>query len=129
MGCQDEGLLDKDKIIKWCLLRQTTGFAGRPNKKPDTCYCFWIGAALKTLGVGDLINSSQCREFLMTTQTKIGGFGKDAESFPDVMHSYMGIAALSLMEEPGICAIDSTLNAPVTVIERLKSKSVFWKTK
>lgn len=46
MGKQEEGILNKDKLIKWCLDRQSTGFQGRPNKQPDTCYCFWIGASL-----------------------------------------------------------------------------------
>jgi geranylgeranyl transferase type-1 subunit beta len=47
MGKQQEGLLNKAKLIKWCLDRQSTGFQGRPNKQPDTCYCFWIGASLE----------------------------------------------------------------------------------
>lgn len=46
MGKQDQGIVNKDKLIRWCLSRQTTGFAGRPNKDADACYCFWIGAAL-----------------------------------------------------------------------------------
>ena len=37
----------KDSLIRWCLIRQTSGFQGRPNKDADTCYSFWIGATLK----------------------------------------------------------------------------------
>ena len=37
----------KDRLIQWCLNRQTTGFNGRVNKPWDTCYSFWIGATLK----------------------------------------------------------------------------------
>lgn len=36
-----------DGIKRWCLFRQQTGFNGRPNKKTDTCYSFWVGSTLK----------------------------------------------------------------------------------
>jgi hypothetical protein len=38
----------------------------------------------------------------------------------------MGVAVLSLMNEPGIEAIDSALNAPLSAYKHLKEKSVFW---
>jgi prenyltransferase beta subunit len=38
-----------DRLIQWCLNRQTTGFSGRVNKPWDTCYSFWIGSTLKVL--------------------------------------------------------------------------------
>jgi geranylgeranyl transferase type-1 subunit beta len=47
MGKLEEGVVDKESLISWCLARQSTGFQGRPNKKTDTCYCFWIGGALQ----------------------------------------------------------------------------------
>lgn len=40
-------IIDKRRLIKWCLERQVTGFQGRANKDCDTCYSFWIGSALK----------------------------------------------------------------------------------
>ena len=33
-------------LKQWCLLRQKSGFQGRPNKDVDTCYSFWVGASL-----------------------------------------------------------------------------------
>ena len=36
-----------EKLKRWCLNRQTTGFNGRVNKPWDTCYSFWIGSTLK----------------------------------------------------------------------------------
>ena len=36
-----------DGLRRWCLLRQKTGFEGRPNKVVDTCYSFWVGASLQ----------------------------------------------------------------------------------
>ena len=32
--------------MRWLLNRQCPGFQGRPNKDPDTCYSFWVGASL-----------------------------------------------------------------------------------
>ena len=36
-----------DRLRKWCIMRQLSGFQGRPNKPVDTCYSFWIGASLE----------------------------------------------------------------------------------
>ncbi|KAI8149433.1 terpenoid cyclases/protein prenyltransferase alpha-alpha toroid [Fennellomyces sp. T-0311] len=117
MGKQD-AVLNKEKLIRWCLNQQTTGFAGRPNKEADACYCFWIGASLEMLGAFDLVNHENCRDFLLACQTKIGGFGKTPGSHPDVMHSYMGIAALSLLGQPGINKLNVAINVAQSVVER-----------
>ncbi|KAH8554271.1 protein geranylgeranyltransferase-like protein type I beta subunit [Umbelopsis sp. PMI_123] len=120
MGKLQEGLVDKDDLINWCLARQISGFQGRPNKKEDTCYCFWIGSALQNLEAFHLVNEVNLRSFLMTTQTSRGGFGKDAESPPDVLHSYMGLATLSLMKEPGVTELDTALNIPIAGVKHLQ---------
>ncbi|KAI8970242.1 terpenoid cyclases/protein prenyltransferase alpha-alpha toroid [Mycotypha africana] len=77
-----EGLVDKDKLIEWCLQRQVSGFQGRPNKSPDVCYGFWIGASLDILESFTLVNCQELKAFLLECQHKIGGFGKDPDSFP-----------------------------------------------
>lgn len=121
MGKLEEGVVDKESLISWCLARQSTGFQGRPNKKTDTCYCFWIGGALQNLGAFGLVNEENLRGFLMTTQTIRGGFGKDEESPPDVLHSYMGLATLSLMGEPGLTELDTALNIPIAGVQHLRN--------
>lgn len=45
----------------------------------------------------------------------------------DVLHSYMGIASLALMNEPGIQPLDPRLNVSRRVLERLHTQSVFWR--
>lgn len=40
-----------DRLRRWCINRQTTGFSGRVNKPWDTCYSFWIGASLKVTNI------------------------------------------------------------------------------
>jgi prenyltransferase beta subunit len=36
-----------NRLKRWCISRQQTGFQGRPNKPVDTCYSFWVGATLQ----------------------------------------------------------------------------------
>ena len=49
MGRLEETLSERelDRIRRWCIMRQQTGFHGRPNKPVDTCYSFWVGATLE----------------------------------------------------------------------------------
>lgn len=80
-----------DKLKRWCLMRQTDGFQGRPGKPPDTCYSFWIGATLDMLGVAWMIDPTENREFLLSTQdTRIGGFAKFYDTCSDPLHTYLG---------------------------------------
>ena len=59
------------------------GFQGRPNKDPDTCYSFWIGATLKLLDAYDIVNITENLEFVLTTEDNDrGGLAKYPESFP-----------------------------------------------
>ena len=58
MGRLEEALSQRelDRIRRWCIMRQQTGFHGRPNKPVDTCYSFWVGATLEVrTGVTDTI--------------------------------------------------------------------------
>ncbi|KAG0270147.1 Geranylgeranyl transferase type-1 subunit beta [Actinomortierella ambigua] len=130
------GLLDKEATIKWALMRQTTGFQGRVNKPTDTCYSFWIGASLKTLGAFEHVDYDLNRGFLFETQhPAFGGFGKWVDTYPgkflrvehNVMHSYMGVAAMALMGEPGLQPLDPLLNISCRTRERLERETVFWK--
>ncbi|KAF9173316.1 Geranylgeranyl transferase type-1 subunit beta [Mortierella sp. AD011] len=122
------GFLDKEGTRRWCLQRQTTGFQGRINKKTDTCYSFWIGASLAIIDSYDLVDFDCNRGFLLETQHKVfGGFGKWVDTYPDALHSYMGIASLSFMSEPGILPLDPLLNISKRMQERIYTQTVFWK--
>lgn len=122
----DDGIKNKDEFIKWCLERQISGFQGRPNKLADVCYGFWIGGSLKIIDAFDLVNHEELRAFIAKCQPKMGGFGKDPESYPDVLHSYMGVAILSLLNEPGVLELEPALNIPSYTYKHLKEKTVFW---
>ncbi|KAK9419531.1 hypothetical protein SUNI508_07267 [Seiridium unicorne] len=88
-----------------------TGFSGRLNKAPDTCYTWWVAGALDLLAGAfkgpTTVDRTSGREFLLQKmQHVIGGFGKYAGKPPDVYHSYLGLAALATMagedKEPGL---------------------------
>ncbi|KAF6137760.1 hypothetical protein GIB67_040468 [Kingdonia uniflora] len=113
MGFIEENLMSRSTLssiinvpllLEWCLQRQAPdgGFQGRTNKISDTCYAFWVGGVLRMLGAQNFFNKGCLREFLFTCQSKYGGFGKFPENLPDLYHSYYGISAFSLLEEPGV---------------------------
>ncbi|KAG1180604.1 hypothetical protein G6F70_000560 [Rhizopus microsporus] len=112
MGNLDEGILNKDQLVQWCLFRQIGGFQG---------------ASLAMLDSFHLVNSDALKEFLLQSESRIGGFAKDPESFPDLLHSYMGVATLSLMNEPNVQPIHAALNMPLSAYKHLKENTVFWK--
>lgn len=45
----------------------------------------------------------------------------------DLLHSYMGVAILSLLNEPGVLELEPALNIPSYTYKHLKEKTVFWK--
>jgi len=105
-----EDLPNKEGLIHWCVERQQTGFQGRVNKPADTCYSFWIGATLTMLGAYPLVDYDYIRSFTLTTAAKMGGFGKWENTYPDVLHTYMGFAGMSLGGEARLLPIDCRLN-------------------
>jgi prenyltransferase beta subunit len=87
----------------------------------DTCYSFWIGAALVILGQYDLVVFKHTRSFTMSCQKKIGGFGKHPDAFPDVLHSYFSLCGLSFAGEPGIQKVHPGLGFSVKAHDHLKT--------
>lgn len=98
---RDAEVQRRAQLSTWLLHRQQpySGFNGRAEKPVDTCYSFWCGAALTLLGSDQLADPVSDLQFLMTTQSRIGGFAKTPGEMPDAMHSYMGLAAIALHAE------------------------------
>ena len=74
---------------------QNLTFQGRPNKPDDTCYSFWVGAALSILSPSkwsqELTLSSS--RFVFSTQDPIvGGLAKWPDQTPDPLHTCLGLA-------------------------------------
>lgn len=62
------------------------------------------------MGQNVLIDRDGARRWLMKkTQHMIGGFGKMPGYPPDIYHSYMGLAALSVYNTTGLLPLDSAL--------------------
>ncbi|KAI8812508.1 geranylgeranyl transferase type-1 subunit beta-like protein [Cladochytrium replicatum] len=119
---------EKTKLLEWLMWRQDGGFHGRPNKPADTCYSFWVGASIAILGHYDLVAFDANDEFLETTHSRWGGYSKHPEGYPDVLHSYMGLAGLSLSGiHNDIQPVDPMVNASVDTVKFMKTKSVWWR--
>lgn len=105
---------EQEGLKKWCLLRQKTGFQGRPNKPADTCYSFWIGASLQVrvsvwrfqyythdtstivltvqlLGAAHLVDRFWNRRYVLSTQEEYGGFAKWPDHHPGVWIVCIGV--------------------------------------
>jgi geranylgeranyl transferase type-1 subunit beta len=97
----DTSVVDKawrKDLIRWCVHRQVLGMQGRPNKAQDTCYSYWIGGTLRLLGKDELLQHKELQAFVMKCQTKMGGFSKVLEAYPDLLHSYYSLSYLSLSQ-------------------------------
>ena len=116
-----------DDVLEWCIKRETGGFHGRLEKESDSCYAWWVGASLRIAsryrGVAyDLLSGAQTKEFLGVCEHKrIGGFRKLPQmQYPDLLHSYFSIAALSIMGElpPIICELGISVRAWERIAEK-----------
>jgi len=117
MGRLNE-LPQKELLIQWCINRQTSGFQGRINKIPDSCYSFWIGGTLKILGAFELVDFRRTRSFTFNCQQPVGGIAKWPDTYPDVLHTYLSLCGLSFLGEPGIATIDPALGFVVNIVEK-----------
>ncbi|XP_071546819.1 geranylgeranyl transferase type-1 subunit beta isoform X2 [Panulirus ornatus] len=123
MGKLDLALSDmqKQRLMRWLVGRQIGGgLQGRPNKPPDTCYTFWIGASLKLLGGLNYLDLEALRQFVLSTQDPItGGLAKYPDSHPDGLHTYLGISGLSLLNRDNLRPVDPALNISQRALKHL----------
>ncbi|RCI09083.1 hypothetical protein L249_5125 [Ophiocordyceps polyrhachis-furcata BCC 54312] len=97
------------------------GYNGRWNKKADTCYCWWVAGTLDMLGGRALVNETPTRHYLLDiTQHRIGGFSKSTGGPPDLFHSFLGLAALALLDEPGLKEMDVGLCCSRTLSRKVE---------
>lgn len=116
-----------ERMKRWLLFRQESGFNGRPNKPVDTCYSFWIGASLKILDAFHLSSFRENRDYVLSTQDNIvGGFSKWPSSPTDPFHTYFGLCGLSFLNEIGIEDIEPCLNISMRAYKRLKNLHKLW---
>lgn len=58
---------------------------------------------MNLLGASHLVDFTSAVTFASKCQSRFGGFSKHATGHPDPLHSYMGLAGLSLMGHPEVC--------------------------
>lgn len=90
------------------LLVDGAGMCGRTNKVADTCYAFWVCASLDIMKSSSLCDQVAVRRYLLakTQHDILGGFGKFPGDLPDLYHSHLGLAALSLAGCDQVKALD-----------------------
>lgn len=74
------------------------------------------------------MNTELNRSYVLGCQGNSGGLSKWADTYPDALHTYMGLAGLSLMGEPGLLPINPQVSITQRAFEHLKKKTVFWTT-
>eukprot|EP01086_Lenisia_limosa_P013848 TRINITY_DN4344_c0_g1_i1.p1 TRINITY_DN4344_c0_g1~~TRINITY_DN4344_c0_g1_i1.p1 ORF type:complete len:336 (-),score=49.92 TRINITY_DN4344_c0_g1_i1:42-1049(-) len=104
-----------DQLLRWTAMRVVSGYQGRLHKPADTCYSWWIGASQQILGEHlcapvPFALPEHVIPFNLSCCSKYGGFGKHPDTFPDLMHSYLTIAGMSLLGQFDLLPLDTVLN-------------------
>lgn len=90
---------DVPRIVKFLLFRQgDNGWSGRTNKAQDSCYSYWLGSLLPLFSIDHLSAPTSNAAFLHECQSMTnGGFAKEPEAVAEILHTFYGLAGLSLM--------------------------------
>ena len=109
-------------ILGWWLSERQTptgGLNGRPEKKPDVCYSWWVLSALCILQRLSWIDGAQLCEFVLQCQDKEeGGMSDRPGNMADIFHTFFGTAALSLLGCRQLNEIDPVYAMPLRCVER-----------
>jgi geranylgeranyl transferase type-2 subunit beta len=84
-----------DTLSWWLSERQLPngGLNGRPQKKEDVCYSFWVLSALSILNKLEYIDADKLTEFILSAQDPEGGGISDRPGdMVDVFHTLFGVA-------------------------------------
>ncbi|KAJ9554866.1 hypothetical protein OSB04_009480 [Centaurea solstitialis] len=114
--------VDKDLLGWWLCERQVKsgGLNGRPEKLPDVCYSWWVLSSLIMIDRVHWIDKDKLVKFILDCQDmENGGISDRPDDAVDVFHTYFGVAGLSLLEYPGVKAIDPAYALPVDVVNRI----------
>lgn len=121
-------LVDKDKLGRWLSERQVAGggLNGRPEKKEDVCYSWWVLSPLAIINRTHWIDRDALIAFILSCQdTERGGFSDRPGDMVDVWHTVYSVAGLSLLSYEGVEAVHPAYCMPVATIQRVIGES--WK--
>ncbi|KAL2945004.1 Geranylgeranyl transferase type-2 subunit beta 1 [Bienertia sinuspersici] len=114
--------VDKDLLGWWLCERQVKsgGLNGRPEKLPDVCYSWWVLSSLIMIDRVHWIDKEKLVKFILDCQDlEKGGISDRPDDAVDVFHTYFGVAGLSLLEYPGVKAVDPAYALPVDVVNKI----------
>ncbi|UNI14551.1 Protein geranylgeranyltransferase type II [Purpureocillium takamizusanense] len=115
-------LVEEEKLGRWLSERQTPGggLNGRPEKKEDVCYSWWVLSSLAIIRRTHWIDREALISFILRSQdSENGGISDRPGDMVDVWHTCFGLAGLSLLGYPGMEAVDPVYCMPKNIVERL----------
>lgn len=118
-------LIDVDKLAGWLSERQVAcgGLNGRPEKKEDVCYNWWVLSSLEMIGRSHWIDREELIKFTLSCQdTEHGGLSDRPGDMVDVWHTLFGLTGLSMLNYPGMEAIDPVYCLPKYTTDRVFGK-------
>jgi len=114
-------IVDADLLGWWLCERQVPegGLNGRPEKKPDVCYSWWVISALSAIDRLHWISREKLKEFILRCQdAETGGISDRPGDIPDVFHCFFGIAGLTLMGYYDLALIDPVYALGVETLQK-----------
>ena len=102
-------LVNTEKLGAWLSERQLKngGLNGRPEKKEDVCYSWWVMSSMAMLDKLHWIDGEKLTKFILQCQDpELGGLADRPGDMVDVFHTNFGLAGLSLLKYPGLEEID-----------------------
>lgn len=116
---------DVDKLARWLSERQVAcgGLNGRPEKKEDVCYSWWVLSSLAMIGRTHWIDRDKLIGFILSCQdVENGGISDRPGDMVDVFHTLFGITGLSLLGYPGLDEVDPVYCLPKATTARILGK-------
>ncbi|KXJ96029.1 terpenoid cyclases/protein prenyltransferase alpha-alpha toroid [Microdochium bolleyi] len=116
---------DVDKLGRWLSERQVAcgGLNGRPEKKEDVCYSWWVLSSLAMINRTHWIDRDKLIGFILQCQDmENGGISDRPGDMVDVFHTLFGLTGLSLLGYPGLEEVDPVYCLPKKVTTRILDK-------
>ncbi|KAH7391877.1 terpenoid cyclases/protein prenyltransferase alpha-alpha toroid [Pyrenochaeta sp. MPI-SDFR-AT-0127] len=118
-------LVNQEKLGAWLSERQLKngGLNGRPEKKEDVCYSWWVMSSMAMLNKLHWIDGDKLTKFILQCQDPdLGGLADRPGDMVDVFHTVFGVAGLSLLKYPGLQEVDPVYCMPRYVTRRCLGK-------
>ena len=115
-------LVDTDKLGQWLSERQVPcgGLNGRPEKKEDVCYSWWVLSSLAIIERDHWIDRNGLIRFILSCQdTENGGISDRPGDMVDVWHTCFGVAGLSLLGYADMDIVDPVYCMPKAIVNRV----------